>query len=75
MVSVLDVDGRLTNLSFYLPFAVEGFEFTGRVDGVRDKFPKKNLLIGVKELFYDGEDVLGLYRYVSFLHNRLIFSG
>lgn len=54
-------DAGIAGFAFEFAEGGKGFQFLGCVNCVRNQFAQKNLMIGVKKLFDNGENVLRLY--------------
>jgi hypothetical protein len=69
------VNGEVTKVAFNLPGTGNGFQLGSGINSIRNKLPQKDLMIRVQEFFDDWKNIFGLYRYVAFGHNSLIFNA
>ena len=62
------LDGEVAQLPLELARGSQGFQFLRGVHGVADDFTQENLLVRIKELLDDRENVFCLYSNVTGLH-------
>ena len=70
-----DADGQVAQLAVEVALQLHGLQLLRGIDGVRHHLAQENLMVGIEELFDDGEDVLCRNPDVTFLHDVMVLFG
>jgi hypothetical protein len=68
------VYGHIAQVVVELSCLRKDAQFVRCIHGIRNKLTKKDLVIGIQELFNDGENVLGLNVDLAFLHTDIFLN-
>ena len=69
----LDVNRQVAELALEVALLRQCLQLLRSIDSVGDHFTQENLMIGIQELFDDGENVLCCNPNITFFHGTLSY--